>query len=210
MLLLRLRAASREFADATVLRRLTRSEWATLKKTGKTSWEGAVAVLVVPPVNRDPATKQRENPDFTDMPPEGTAPLREGLVSRRSILPSSELHIQGNPTYDEPLRFFKDVHLPHARIPLYNGVNFFPARAQRAALHQRLCEILDVERTARWKRRIFFDKGQREDAPSHAFVLISSARTVLRADTVPIAIALWRVRMWEGGGFDESSWQAKE
>ena len=37
---------------------------------------------------------------------------------------------------------------------------------------------------------------------SHAYVVFSDAQSVLRADTVPLAVALWRVRLWEGGGWD--------
>ena len=72
-----------------------------------------------------------------------------------------------------------------------------------------LGEILDVERSVRWKTNATSD-NKHHDAPSHAFILFSNARTVVRADTVPLAIALWRVRMWEGEGFEESKWHAKE
>lgn len=39
---------------------------------------------------------------------------------------------------------------------------------------------------------------------SHAFLLCADGENVLRADAIPLAIALWRVRMWEGAGWDDT------
>jgi len=49
---------------------------------------------------------------------------------------------------------------------------------------------------------------------SHAFLLYSDENTSRRVDTVPAAIALWRVRMWEGAGWEiygggNSGWELK-
>jgi hypothetical protein len=48
-------------------------------------------------------------------------------------------------------------------------------------------------------------KGDDKDKASHAFLLRSDQGTVCRADSVPLAIALWRLRMWESQGEGESS-----
>ena len=109
--------------------------------------------------------------------------------------------------------------LPQAKVPLYNGLALFPRREQRASCYNLLTGILDIERQARHKqylkakgRECLDDDSQshpkvrqraRNDAKgSHAFLLRSNAATLLRADTVPLAIALWRLRLWEGQGWD--------
>ena len=39
----------------------------------------------------------------------------------------------------------------------------------------------------------------------HAFLVCSDEETLLRGDTVPLAIALWRIRIWEQGLEDSGS-----
>lgn len=209
-----------------LLRRLTRGEWDTLKRTGAVPWKGVVAVLVVPPVNRDPETKQRVVPHFSELPPPlspRSTPVGEKITehtkSHRDTLPQSVLYPYdeddgggGEVVHDKGLTILKEKQLNHARVPLYNGASFFPNPGQRAALRQRLCEVLEVERKHRRRTHLHphlqldaddaDSDAEKPDAPSHAFALFSSAETVLHADTVPLAIALWRVRMWEGGGFE--------
>jgi len=43
----------------TLIRRLTRAEWKSIKSTGVIPYGNAVAVVVAPPLNRDPTTKMR-------------------------------------------------------------------------------------------------------------------------------------------------------
>jgi len=95
-----------------------------------------------------------------------------------------------------------------------------PSKEQRAALHERLCKVLMVERRARWRQQGLVSTSEPGDSrpakrrlnevPSPAFLLRSGAETVLRADTVPLAIALWRLRMWEGDSWErgEGTWAA--
>ncbi|CAK5275711.1 unnamed protein product [Mycena citricolor] len=45
--------------DPDLLRRLTRTEWEDVKTTNVLRYPGALAVLIIPPVNRDPTTKSR-------------------------------------------------------------------------------------------------------------------------------------------------------
>jgi len=52
--------------------------------------------------------------------------------------------------------------------------------------------------------------AQGDDKASHAYVLFSDTRNVKRADPAAAAAALWRVRMWEGAGWeDKKGWQEK-
>lgn len=171
------------------LRRLTRAEFAAVKGTdagvGTVSSAGAVAILVVPPVNRDPTTRERVAPAgaFAE------GPLTEdSRTPIRKTLPPSVLHPA---TADD---------MSGARVPLYNGVTLFPHRAQRRALHEVLCKVLRAEQLARRKSGTKADAANSEtkEKSSHAFLLSSDTNTLQRVDTVPLAIALWRLRLWEG------------
>jgi hypothetical protein len=44
------------------------------------------------------------------------------------------------------------------------------------------------------------------DKASDAYLLRSTRDTVVRADTVPLCIALWRLRIWFGQGWDRGMW----
>jgi hypothetical protein len=142
-------------------------------------------VLVVPPVNRDPTTRERVAPagafDEGPLTQDARPPQRESL-------PSSVLHatsVDG---------------ISGARVPLYNGAMLFPHRAQRAALYKALCKVLGAEQLARQKSGANPDTAasERTGKSSHAFLLCSGTHTLQRVDSVPLAIALWRLRLWEG------------
>ncbi|EJD01176.1 uncharacterized protein FOMMEDRAFT_29923 [Fomitiporia mediterranea MF3/22] len=206
LLVYKLKVVSRTTGDGdVVLRRLTRTEWTTMKSTGNIPWPGASCVLVVPPVNRDPRTKQRAQPNYSNTPPEETSiDSNSSEVEGKTLPPLPELSVlypTEPPNFEEPLDFLQDSHLPQSRVPLYNGLTLFPSRTQRAALHEKLCELLGIERQKLKKRRRHTD-----DKSSHAFVLFSTAKTLSRVDTVPLLIALWRIRMWEGAGWGDCYW----
>jgi hypothetical protein len=109
--------------------------------------------------------------------------------------------------------------LPIAQAPLYHGLALFPARPLRAALHKALCRLLDAERGARSRALPTSGSSGYEKSPrvrgdakgSHAFLLCSNQQTAKRADVVPLAIALWRLRMWEGQAYgsavETSHWE---
>ena len=193
-------------ADATILRRLTRSEFKTFCETGMIPYSDAVAVLVVPPVNRDPRTKVRPRPSHEPDIPSGAPP---NVVHRKPLPPLSSLHDVSAPEgasdqgADEiPLSTF----LPNARVPQYNGFAMFPSPPHRAAFHKSLMELLDIERQFRGTRKVTartdeFKRAKGDAKGSHAFLLMSNEQTVKRADTAALAIALWRLRMWEGDAF---------
>lgn len=216
-----LQTRPRRSTENPVMRRLTRAEWKQFKETGIIPYKNAAAVLVVPPLNKNPETKRRPTP--SDSP----QPINEEPhpISDKPMPPVSTLHPITIPGLSIDATVRTHQYLPPAKIPLYNGIAAFPSRAQRAALHKALNRILAIERRARWrehgrltdKRNVAAqaapaDKSVKEKAhargdqkASHAFVLVSDSKTVLRADMVPLAIALWRIRLWEGIGWDKTS-----
>ncbi|KAJ7179270.1 hypothetical protein C8R46DRAFT_1211852 [Mycena filopes] len=244
-------------ARPPILRRLTRGDWGTFRTTGILPHPGALALLVVPPVNRDPATRERppnagamSTRPLPDAPPEQppkrpTPPLSVLHPTRPPPVAAVEIITAESTTAEEfwtnqlrererglervqspaerlieTLAHMTDESVteadevkvqPHAqeRVPLYNGVALFPGRIQRAKLHALLTQILGLEGAARFSAGAAAHDADKEagnerrtkqkgdNKGSHAF-LISSSTNV---DMVPLAIALWRVRMWEGGGW---------
>ncbi|KAG6336345.1 hypothetical protein ID866_2740 [Astraeus odoratus] len=197
--------------EATILRRLTFAEFRILRETGTISHPDAVAVLVVPPVNRDPTTREKPIPS---MEPEiattdWTSSAASGSLRERLLPPLSTLYgVQPRPPTEE-LEFAS--LLPNTQVPLYNGLTMFPSAPQRAFLHKALCEVLEAERRYRLGRpaRRSADREppnrQRNEKASHAFLLTSNTRTVERADPAALAIALWRLRMWEGDPYHSTT-----
>ena len=175
-----------------ILRRLTRAEWKAFQEAGTIPNPGAVAVLVVPPVK-----KYLLNGGASDASPNPTEEIRTSTISAKPAPPLSVLHSAS--TEDA---FEMPGIAPH-KIPLYNSISLFPSPTQRAALHQRLCAVLKEDTITRWNqldRPESRDKSQPkrdEVKSSHAFLVYSDSSTIKRADTVPLAIALWRLRMWE-------------
>lgn len=200
-------------ADPTILRRLTRSEFKMFRETGTIPYPDAVAVLVVPPVNRDPRTKLRPRPSHEPEIPSSESGAPPDIVHKKPLPPLSSLHYVSAPEgaseqgVDDSLEMPFSTFLPSAHVPLYNGLTMFPCAPHRAAFHKSLMELLDIERHFRGTRltgttRTEDFKHAKGDAKgSHAFLLMSNAQTVKRADTAALAIAMWRLRMWEGDAF---------
>lgn len=203
-------------ADPTILRRLTRSEFKILRETGIIPYPDAVAVLVVPPVNRDPRTKLRPRPSQEPEVPSSESGPFPDLMDKKALPPLSSLHNVSAPEgvleqgADHPLETPFSTFLPNARVPLYNGLTVFPSPPHRAAFHKSLAELLDVERHFRGARlasemratnKEGLERTKGDAKGSHAFLLLSNEQTVRRADTAALAIALWRLRMWEGDAF---------
>ncbi|KAG1780133.1 hypothetical protein EV702DRAFT_761806 [Suillus placidus] len=203
----RLAASPLDDPAATVLRRLTRSEWNVVRQTNSIPHKDAVALMVVPPVNQNPETKEKPRPsaqlDITDIV---QAEINNSETSSRCLPPLSILHPVTDDDLGSPL-------LPNAQAPLYHGLSLFPARPQRAALHKALCKLLEAERRARSRALPASGSSGHEkslrvhgDAKgSHAFLLRSNQHTAKRADVVPLAIALWRLRMWEGQAYGSAT-----
>lgn len=182
---------------APILRRLSNAEWGSIFSTGILPYGGAVAVLVAPRPNRDRVTKERPQPSMSARPPEDEE-MREGLPPVSVLMPNSTLSVP-----DET------ALLPPLKIPLYNSISAFPSRSQRAALYDFLTRILAAERFFKRLRdprrtnptesleEIKEDSGK----GSHAFILYSNKQTARKADSAAVALALWRLRMYESEGW---------
>ncbi|KAF8264944.1 hypothetical protein EI94DRAFT_1779442 [Lactarius quietus] len=204
----RLQARPQCAVEAPLLRRLTWKEFSDIRKGKPVQDANAVAILVVPPLNRDPATKKRPESNASPLP----EPISEQPAAfKRDPPPLSTMCHALSPGDYQGL---PDVVTP-MKVPLYNGVSLFPSKTQRAALHEWLCKLLTIERRARWRQRRPAELENSQSVAhnpsgpaSPAFLLLSGAETVLRADTVPLAIALWRLRMWEDGSCErgEGTW----
>jgi len=176
-----------------------------LEKTQRFPEDGALAVIVLPPV---------EIP--SSIPPDATATK---ITDDQPPLPLSVL-CKGYKG-PSPLGIELGRH-----VPLYNAVPLFPSLEMRSQLLEGLKRVTIVERRARWREgakiiregkspREGKEKKKKKDNPSDAFLLKGDAQTVRRADTVPLAIALWRLRMWEGQGWEkelesQAGWATKE
>lgn len=179
----------------TIIRKLTRSEWNSLKSSGSVPYEDALAILVVPPLNRHRVTKKRPEASLSAMPPE-----EEHVSFSKPLPPLSEM-LSSSHDFSSHASMLPGL-LPKPGIPLYNGLTAFPNRSQRAALFALLTRLLGYER----KMRYFaghsnllpsFPAGEQSKA-SHAFLLCSNADNSKRGDAAAVAIALWRLRMFEG------------
>ncbi|KAL6309745.1 hypothetical protein BKA93DRAFT_850097 [Sparassis latifolia] len=227
ILSLSLQRGERGALDAPIIRRLTRAEWKGVKSSGAIPYANAVAVLVVPPVNTSPSTKKRPKPNISTAP---TPDFVDGSSKGSRSLPLCVMHPTSSDPLDALIAEDEDLPrlLPQSRVPLYNGITLCPDVSQRAALHTSLLHLLRLERVARFKQHALLHRmeearaqapgsaneepekkpGQEDILPgdekgSHAFLLCSDESTLLRADVAPLAMALWRVRMFEGGGWDE-------
>ncbi|EIW82426.1 hypothetical protein CONPUDRAFT_55254 [Coniophora puteana RWD-64-598 SS2] len=206
-----LRSNRQATLSGPVLRRLTRSEWEQVKATGSVPFKNAIAIIVAPPPNRDPKTKLRPQPWWQPTLPDSQLAILQDSASQPSLPslpPVSELlaHVNNSSgSLDE----IPNV-VPNSRVPLYNATSLCPLPGHRAALHEGLSDILNTER----HNRRFVDLSETLETTtslvtgpqksSHAFLLRSDEDTLTRADPVPLAIALWRVRLWEGEAENQS------
>ena len=181
---------------STLIRKLTREEWKSIKTTKIIPFPNAIAVIVATPLNRNPITKARPPPTMDLLEQE------EFSAPSHRPLPLSILHPVAQADHS---LCDSDYHLPATTIPFYNSLTLFPKKSQRAALYQRLTRLLMVERRARYVSNTPQLKaiGDKKEKASHAFLLCSDETTAMRTDMAALAIALWRVRMWEGAGWEE-------
>jgi len=160
--------------------------------------KNAMAIIVLPPLNRNPETKQRpQAADLSSLPDNSPAPQN----FTRPPLPLCTLH----PTLDEqPLP--EDIPQSTSRVPLYNAVPLFPNPDQRATLLSLLKRICLLEQRQRAAHADFgiSEKLPKDDSQrsSHAFVLMSNEDITLTADMAAVGLALWRLPMFEGMGWE--------
>ncbi|KAG6911705.1 hypothetical protein DXG01_007955 [Tephrocybe rancida] len=191
---LRRRARAREPPTSRILRRLTRTEWGALRETGTAPFPGALAVLEAAPLRKDIATGRRIAPNMSAAPPspEDVSQFKVPLHAASSLLP-----VCPEPPYDPHAG---SGVLPPERIPVYHGPALFPYRGQRAALDALLRRISGLEGAEGY---VEVPGGQ--EKRSYAYLLCADGESVGRVDTVGVAIALWRLRMFEdyGGAVEE-------
>ena len=213
-------------ATATpLITRLTRAQWTQIQATGIVPFKGAVAVIVLPPVNRDPITGQRPQPHTTSMPlpeaadvggsrrdapghaSESSEPTDSRKFPRREY-PSSTLMYQ---TPENSSLVGEELNLlPSKRVPVYHSVSMFPSPMHRAALLVALKRVLHAERCvvrsgSALAESLGSGRGKGQNKGSHAFMICSDESTLLRGDTVPAVVALWRLRMWLTGANSDMS-----
>ncbi|KIK65415.1 hypothetical protein GYMLUDRAFT_219430 [Collybiopsis luxurians FD-317 M1] len=193
-------------ANNTLVRKLTRTEWKNFKSSGVIPVKNAMAVIVVPPLNRNPETKERPKGSMSPFPPPQDLAASPPQF-KHAPLPMCTLH----PTSDHEEELPKDVHLSQSRVPFYNGVYLFPNPEQRAMLRSLLNRILAISRRQNLKKSNSAIPGGEDDDSevdkhaSHAYVLMSDERTALTADMAGVGVALWRIPMFEGMGWEDKT-----
>lgn len=213
LLVERLEKVPKSSDNPLLIRKLRREEFNQVRSTGFIPYDNAVAILVVPPVNRNPATRERPQGSMSPLPVDD----QENITPQRPVPPLSTLHTP-SPNKSDPL--LDDVEaLPPFRTPLYNGVALFPNPAQRASLHKLLSRLVAIERKIKHREsaaafREGVTTGMTSEADtradgdskaSHAFLLCSNALIARRADVAAVAVALWRLRMFEGADWEENN-----
>ena len=184
--------------STVILRRLTRAEWGLMRSSGCIPYQNALAVLIVPPVNKDVVTRTRPIGSMSAAPTEVDDHTKPATRPLSVLMPASQ-------SIDAELS-------PQAVVPLYNGTTAFPDRIQRSALYSILVRILVAERFEKKRQRDTGDSPPSGNSPprnedvesskaSHAFLLCSDEDTGKRGDVAGVVRALWRLRMFEGEGW---------
>ncbi|KAF9483969.1 hypothetical protein BDN70DRAFT_214299 [Pholiota conissans] len=175
----------------SILRLLTKEEWESINSTGALPYDNAAAVLVVPPVD------EGRIPNMSALPPDDEEYPAE-------CPPVSTLLPMKSHAWSDELR--STLHV--LRIPLYNGMSAFPSRSQRATLHALLLRVVNADRSYKLinsKRESVpsstSEQGSDVSNTSHVFLLCSDSYTAKRGDTAAVALALWRLRMFESEGW---------
>lgn len=197
----RLKCVPQRARESVILRRLTRSEWEGLRLYGQITQPGAVAVLIVPPIQKTTLLQAQEGKDYHQKT--SAHPLSE--LYPCATIPASSAGLQlSSPS----------LHM----IPIYNSVTLFPSPLLRHELYTRLQAILTMERNARWRQASTYSQSIRDgvanEKSSHAYIIFADHDTIRRSDSTPLVVALWRLRLWEGQGWDSSKgdygeWTAK-
>ena len=184
LLLTRLRA--RPKADVLAnppIRRLTQVEWTKIQENRQIPWQDAIAVINVPPTPDciEPSMSPFPLPLDPEMEVNAAQPVAIFYpVSRVSALPTNFQ--------------YRDV-LPSAKVPLYNVLGLFPHVAQRAAFHLFLSRAqsrrLEAARSGKAENKEVSSEG------SHAYLLTSNSQVIKLVDIPALAIAMWRVYLYE-------------
>lgn len=132
-------------------------------------------------------------PTDSDIPVDAPLPPMALLLSASATLTTMPML--------SPLGEFHDDLLPPHRLPVYNGGRLFPDPSRRNALRSWL-EKLSAPAEA-IKSKVTNQRGTRDAAKTETAFVIRNPRQLLECgvDMVPSAIALWRIRLWDGEGW---------
>lgn len=159
------------------IRRLSKAEWVDVQENRRIPWQDAVAVVNVPPISKwiEPSMSPFPLPLDPEMKANAAHPVALfHPVSRDSTLPSNFQ--------------YRDV-LPSAKVPLYDSLSLFPHAAQRAAFYQLLGQAQSRLDAAQGK--------QDSSSDSDAYLLSSNSEIIQLVDMPAVAIAMWRVYLYE-------------
>lgn len=186
-------AARLSHRSPPIIRRISRHDWLAAKN-GRLDDPGALAVLVVP----RPRIKKDE---LEDVKGSWRAPTFASLPHKvENAAPSIAPLCQDLVTSDGTF------------APLYHGTALFPEASDRMRLRLALNYILELE----FRKRGGYPNGARLvhqhdqssalSKASDAYVLSGPVPTDQGVDTAPLVIALWRLRLWEGYGWNTRPW----
>ena len=173
------------------IRRLSHLEWTKVQENRQIPWQDAIAVINVPPISNptEPSMSPFPLPFDPEMAANASQPVATFYpVSRISALPTNFQ--------------YRDV-LPSARVPLYNVLGLFPHIAQRTAFHQFLNQTQSRLETACSRKADSKEASKEADneeassSPSDAYILTSNSQTIKLVDMPALAIAMWRVYLYE-------------
>ena len=201
--------------NAQVVRRLTRREWADLKTSARLSVPGAAAIVVVPPVHKNmlkpqcPPTSggvdgdralstfcEEASREYVTTPSRRKIPIYHGAV------------VWPDPAERDAVRsLFKEIvgleRKARYKATLLSKSSWKASPASKSA--DGVTSGLVGETDAGPKSRKV-ERAKGLDKASDAYLLRSTRDTVVRADAVPLCIALWRLRIWFGQGWDRGMW----
>lgn len=200
--------------NAQVIRRLTRREWADLNTSGRLSVPGAAAIVVVPMVHKNmlkPGRPPKSNDEHGDRALSTfceDASRDYVTTSRRKIPIYHGVAVWPDPAERDGVRsLFKEI------VGLERGARYkatiLSKSSRRASSASKSTDEGTpglVEETDDRPKSKKIERAKGLDKASDAYLLRCSRDTVVRADAVPLCIALWRLRIWFGQGWDRGMW----
>ncbi|KAF9452071.1 hypothetical protein P691DRAFT_785426 [Macrolepiota fuliginosa MF-IS2] len=165
------------------IRRLSMKEWKDVQEKNQIPWKDAVAIIHAPPVSDE------IEPSMSPLP----LPLDADIEANASRPVATMCDLPFDSSL--PTNFaYRDV-LPSAKVPLYEAASLFPHAAQRAVLHRLLLQAQSLYGAAHRKQEGSMMRRRRN--PSDAYVLSSNSEIIKLGDVAEMAMALWRVFLYE-------------
>lgn len=195
-------SSSDDPSPATIIRRLTQKELEVVEASGTVPFDDAVAVLVMPPMEAAPVAKTDLRAAMSAMPPEempGDAPSSTISQPISTLMP-----IASDANWTTDPKSHGTGLLPTYSTPVYDISTAFPSSVHRAALHWFLSRLLALERKQTRPHALEKTTELSNDAVddtelSNAYLLCANQTNLKGGDVASVAIALWRLRMFEDG-----------